>query len=94
MVGTYLEVRHVAGGAGHRVGQVEGRSKSEVARDYDISRYWVQQLVNRYEAEGEAAFAPDHDGPTPTPAQSRSISKTRSCGCARTCRSRAWTPAP
>jgi hypothetical protein len=29
---------------------LEGRSKSEVARDYDVSRYWVQQLVKRYEA--------------------------------------------
>jgi hypothetical protein len=37
---------------------VEGRSKSEVARDYRISRYWVQQLVRRYEAEGTAAFTP------------------------------------
>ena len=35
---------------------VEGRTKSEVARDYDVSRYWVQQLVQRYTAEGEAAF--------------------------------------
>lgn len=34
----------------------EGRSKSEVARDYKISRYWVHQLVKRYETEGEAAF--------------------------------------
>src|SRR6187401_2045159 len=37
---------------------VEGRSKSEVARDYKVSRYWVQQLVRRYELEGEAAFVP------------------------------------
>jgi transposase len=37
---------------------LEGRSKSEVARDYDVSRTWVQQLVQRYEAEGNAAFAP------------------------------------
>jgi hypothetical protein len=28
---------------------VEGRTKSEVARDYRVSRYWVQQLVRRYE---------------------------------------------
>lgn len=35
---------------------LEGRSKSEVARDYDVSRYWVQQLVKRYQAEGAAAF--------------------------------------
>jgi transposase len=27
---------------------LEGRSKSEVARDYDVSRFWVQQLVKRY----------------------------------------------
>jgi transposase InsO family protein len=37
---------------------LEGRSKSEVARDYDVSRTWVQQLVRRYDAEGNAAFAP------------------------------------
>ena len=35
---------------------VEGRSKSEVARDYGVSRQWVQVLVRRYQAEGEAAF--------------------------------------
>lgn len=35
--------------------KVAGRSKSEVARDYDVSRYWVQQLVRRFEAEGEVA---------------------------------------
>jgi transposase InsO family protein len=37
---------------------LEGRSKSEVARDYDVSRYWVQQLIRRYVAEGAPAFAP------------------------------------
>jgi transposase InsO family protein len=37
---------------------LEGRSKSEVARDYDVSRYWVQQLVRRYETEGPTAFEP------------------------------------
>jgi transposase InsO family protein len=35
---------------------MEGRSKSEVARDYGVSRYWVQQLVSRYQREGPAAF--------------------------------------
>src|SRR4051812_28549907 len=35
-----------------------GRSKSEVSRDYDVSRFWVQQLVRRYETEGAAAFEP------------------------------------
>jgi transposase InsO family protein len=37
---------------------LEGRSKSEVARDYDVSRTWIQHLVRRYQAEGNAAFAP------------------------------------
>ena len=27
---------------------VEGRSKSEVARDYGLSRRWVQKLVARH----------------------------------------------
>jgi transposase InsO family protein len=35
---------------------LEGRSKSEVARDYDLSRQWVHQLVRRYHADGAAAF--------------------------------------
>ena len=32
---------------------VEGRSKSEVARAYGLSRRWVITLVQRYQAEGE-----------------------------------------
>jgi transposase InsO family protein len=35
---------------------VEGRTKSEVARNYGLSRRWVQKLVARYEAQGEAAM--------------------------------------
>ena len=38
--------------------KLEGRTKSEVAREYGISRFWVQQLVHRFEVEGEAAFQP------------------------------------
>jgi transposase InsO family protein len=37
---------------------LEGRSKTAVARDYDVSRQWVHHLVTRYQAEGAAAFAP------------------------------------
>jgi transposase InsO family protein len=37
---------------------VEGRSKSAVARDYGITRFWVQTLVKRFQVEGEAAFQP------------------------------------
>ena len=36
---------------------MEGRSKTEVARDYGVSRYWVQQLVSRFEREGPSAFS-------------------------------------
>jgi transposase InsO family protein len=46
---------------------LEGRSKSEVARDYDVSRYWVQQLVARYLAEGEAAYQPRSRRPHTSP---------------------------
>ena len=46
---------------------LEGRSKSEVARDYDVSRYWVQQLIKRYETEGAAAFEPHSRRPHHNP---------------------------
>jgi transposase len=42
--------------------KVEKRTKSEVARDYRISRYWVHQLVRRFELEGEAAYRPRSRG--------------------------------
>jgi transposase InsO family protein len=52
---------------------LEGRTKSAVARDYGVSRRWVQTLVARYEAEGEAAFEPrsrrPHSSPQRTPAE-------------------------
>lgn len=37
---------------------LEGRSKSDVARDYEISRQWVHQLVTRYKTDGAAALEP------------------------------------
>ena len=46
---------------------VEGRSKSEVARDYRISRYWVHQLVTRFQIEGEAAYQPRSRRPHRSP---------------------------
>ncbi len=49
---------------------LEGRPKSVVARDYGVSRRWVQKLAARYLAEGEAAFGPrsrrPHTSPQPT----------------------------
>jgi transposase InsO family protein len=47
--------------------KVEGRSKSEVACDYRVSRYWVHQLVRRYEQEGETAFQPRSRRPHTSP---------------------------
>ena len=46
---------------------IEGRSKSDVARDYGLSRYWVHQLVKRYETEGAAAFTPHSRRPHTNP---------------------------
>jgi transposase InsO family protein len=45
----------------------EGRSKSEVARDYGVSRRWVQILVQRFLAEGEAALEPRSRRPRRNP---------------------------
>jgi transposase InsO family protein len=46
---------------------LEGRSKSAVARDYGVSRRWVQALTARYLAEGEAAFEPRSRRPHTSP---------------------------
>jgi len=51
--------------------RIEGRSKSEVARDYRVSRRWVHELVKRFDAEGEAGLVPrsrrPHTSPQRTP---------------------------
>ena len=46
-----------------------GRSKSEVARDYKVSRRWVHTLVKRYEAEGETGLEPRSRRPLRSPQQ-------------------------
>jgi transposase InsO family protein len=46
---------------------VEGRSKSEVAREYGVSRRWVITLVQRYLAEGEAGLRPRSRRPRTSP---------------------------
>ncbi len=48
---------------------VEGRSKSEVARQYGVSRRWVITLVQRYFAEGDAGLAPRSRRPLTSPHQ-------------------------
>jgi transposase InsO family protein len=46
---------------------VEGRTKTEVARDYGVSRRWVITLVQRFLAEGEAGLAPRSRRPKTSP---------------------------
>jgi len=46
---------------------VEGRTKSEVARDYGVSRRWVITLVQRYLAEGDAGLRPRPRRPLRSP---------------------------
>ena len=46
---------------------VEGRTKSAVARDYGITRFWVQTLVKRFQVEGEAALLPHSRRPHHNP---------------------------
>ena len=46
---------------------VEGRSKSEVAREYGVSRRWVITLVQRYLAEGDPGLAPRSRRPLSSP---------------------------
>jgi transposase InsO family protein len=48
---------------------VEGRSKSEVARDYGVSRRWVITVVQRFLAEGEAGLQPRSRRPRRSPQQ-------------------------
>jgi transposase InsO family protein len=47
--------------------RVEGRSKSEVARDYRVSRRWVHELVKRFDAQGEAGLVPRSRRPQTSP---------------------------
>ena len=48
---------------------VEGRSKSEVAREYKVSRRWVVTLVQRFLAEGDAGLEPRSRRPKRIPGQ-------------------------
>jgi transposase InsO family protein len=50
---------------------IEGRSQSQVSRDYGVSQSWISRLVARHQAEGDAAFEPrsrrPHTSPTRLP---------------------------
>lgn len=49
--------------------RVEGRSKAEVARDYEVSPRWVYELVRRFDAQGEAGLEPRSRRPHRSPAR-------------------------
>ena len=50
---------------------IEGRSQSQVARDYGVSQSWLSSLIARYTLDGDAAFEPrsrrPHTSPTRLP---------------------------
>jgi transposase InsO family protein len=46
---------------------VEGRSQSQVARDYGVSQGWISRLIKRYTLEGDAAFEPRSRRPHTSP---------------------------
>ncbi|MBW0012255.1 IS481 family transposase [Mycobacterium sp.] len=46
---------------------VEGRSQSEVAREYGVSQGWISRLVKRYRLHGESAFEPRSRRPHTSP---------------------------
>jgi transposase len=46
---------------------VEKRPVAEVARSYEVARSWVYALLDRYRAEGEAAFEPRSRRPETSP---------------------------
>jgi transposase InsO family protein len=46
-----------------------GRTKSEVARDYGVSRRWVHELIKRFDADGVAGLEPRSRRPLRSPAQ-------------------------
>jgi hypothetical protein len=62
-------MRDVDGAGCDRDGGAGRSAKSAVARDYGVSRRWVQILVARYLAEGEAAFEPRSRRPRTGPRQ-------------------------
>ncbi|MGH2580969.1 MAG: IS481 family transposase [Actinomycetota bacterium] len=47
--------------------RVEGRTKTEVAREYRVSRRWVHELVRRFDAGGETGLEPRSRRPRGSP---------------------------
>lgn len=50
---------------------VEGRPKTQVARNYGVARSWPYDLLKRFEVEGEVAFEPRSRKPHSNPRNTR-----------------------
>ena len=70
---------------------VEKRPVSEVAKSYGVARSWIYTLLDRYRAEGDAAFEPRSRRHHSSPAPRRPSSWC--CGSASSSATRDWTPA-
>jgi len=46
---------------------LEGRPAADVIAEYGVSKSWLYELLARYKAEGEAAFAPRSRRPLTSP---------------------------
>jgi hypothetical protein len=62
---------------------LEGRGKTEVARDYDVSRQWVHQLVAPTTPRVPQRSSPALGVRSTIRTRCPRRSKTRSCGCAK-----------
>ena len=62
---------------------LEGRSKSEVARDYDVSRYWVQRLFKRYADRGRGGVRTALAPTPPQPPGGRCRARREDCAAAQ-----------
>src|SRR5688500_9618013 len=47
--------------------EIEGRSVTEVAASYEVSRSWIYELLARHRTEGDAAFEPRSRRPKTSP---------------------------
>jgi transposase len=73
---------------------VEGRSKSEVARQYGVSRRWVITLVQRYLAEGDAGLHPRSRRPLTSPLQTPRVVEEEIVAIARSSTGAGMRPVP
>ena len=59
--------------------RLEGRTKSEVARDYGVSRQWVHELVKRCQADADAGLEPRSRRPPGSPTRTSEGLEATAC---------------